>query len=447
MNVKVSVILPSLNVADYIKECLESVIAQTLWEIEIICVDAGSTDGTFEILQQYAGKDTRVQIFGCEKKSYGRQGNEGIRRANGKYIAVVETDDFVAEEMFGKLYETAEKYSLDYVKADYDSFEELQQGGRVWQTRKTFPVRTDLYGKVIRPLDYVCVVEGDYNIWKGIYRKDFLVQKGIVLNETPGAAFQDIGFILQTICLAERALYTDDSFYRYRVKRKGASTYQPSAVKYLYQEFSRLLEDSTLPLGTDRQVWNRIYYKLALNFRVEYEKVLRMEQYNTDSEHLSKYYEWFCGKILYALKKELLNLSDFGGYRMELELLLKSGRSYADYKYVRDKMETEPLERLREKIGERRVIIFGCGRYGKEICAILDIHGLDVAAFCDNNQTLWGKSCYKIEVMSPEICCREYEDAFFIAACRQGGEDMKRQLEGYGIHRDSIAVWPEDFRQ
>ncbi len=132
---------------------------------------------------------------------------------------------------------------------------------------------------------------------------------------------------------------------------------------------------------------------------------------------------------------------------MELELLLKSGRSYADYKYVRDKMETEPLERLREKIGERRVIIFGCGRYGKEICAILDIHGLDVAAFCDNNQTLWGKSCYKIEVMSPEICCREYEDAFFIAACRQGGEDMKRQLEGYGIHRDSIAVWPEDFRQ
>ena len=92
MKAKVSVILPSLNVADYMEECLESVINQSLRELEIICVDAGSTDGTKEILDDYAGKDSRITVLQSDIKSYGKQVNIGLDYASGEYIGILETD-------------------------------------------------------------------------------------------------------------------------------------------------------------------------------------------------------------------------------------------------------------------------------------------------------------------------------------------------------------------
>ena len=73
--VKVSAILPSLNVAPYIGQCLDSVCAQTLEEIEILCVDAGSTDGTAEQIQEYAARDARIKYIVSDKRSYGYQMN------------------------------------------------------------------------------------------------------------------------------------------------------------------------------------------------------------------------------------------------------------------------------------------------------------------------------------------------------------------------------------
>ena len=107
MNVKVSVILPSLNVADYIERCLESVIHQSLKELEILCVDAGSADGTKEILDKYADKDPRIKVLHSGKKSYGRQVNMGLDYASGEYAAVLETDDWIDRDMYQCLYKHA----------------------------------------------------------------------------------------------------------------------------------------------------------------------------------------------------------------------------------------------------------------------------------------------------------------------------------------------------
>ena len=80
-NPKISVIMPSLNVGNYIEQCIKSVLDQTLTDFEIICIDAGSTDGTVEILQKYAKEDSRIQIINTDKKSYGYQVNLGISKA------------------------------------------------------------------------------------------------------------------------------------------------------------------------------------------------------------------------------------------------------------------------------------------------------------------------------------------------------------------------------
>ena len=120
--IKVTVIMPSLNVHSYIRPCIESVINQTLENLEILCIDAGSTDGTLEILQEYEAKDQRIRLIRSDRKSYGYQVNLGIKAAKGEYLAIVETDDSIRDTMYERLTELADQYQLDVIKADYQSF-------------------------------------------------------------------------------------------------------------------------------------------------------------------------------------------------------------------------------------------------------------------------------------------------------------------------------------
>ena len=119
--VKVSVILPSYNVGHYIDECLQSVINQSLLDIEIICVDADSVDGTKEIIGSYLS-DSRIKLVTSQKKSYGYQVNLGMSLARGEYVSIVETDDFIAADMLEKLYSIAKKEDADIVKCGYYAF-------------------------------------------------------------------------------------------------------------------------------------------------------------------------------------------------------------------------------------------------------------------------------------------------------------------------------------
>ena len=119
---KVSIIVPTYNVAPYIRECMDSLVQQTLKEIEIICIDAASDDGTREVLEEYAGKDTRVRILEDIKHSTGYAKNIGVEQAKGQYIGIVESDDYVAKTMFERLYNCAVVHDTDIVKANYKSF-------------------------------------------------------------------------------------------------------------------------------------------------------------------------------------------------------------------------------------------------------------------------------------------------------------------------------------
>ncbi len=98
---------------------MDSVISQSLTNIEIICIDAGSTDGTYEVLQEYASADSRIKLIHSEKKSYGHQMNLGLDAANGEFIGIVETDDWADADMFSRLYEAASKHNVDVVLSNY----------------------------------------------------------------------------------------------------------------------------------------------------------------------------------------------------------------------------------------------------------------------------------------------------------------------------------------
>ena len=121
-NPKITIIMPSYNEISYIEECIESVINQTLQDIEIICVDGESNDGTLEILKEYAKSDSRIQVLTSDKKSYGHQVNLGISKAKGDYISIIETDDFIENNMLERLYDLSKGGTVDIIKSSFYHF-------------------------------------------------------------------------------------------------------------------------------------------------------------------------------------------------------------------------------------------------------------------------------------------------------------------------------------
>ena len=146
---KISIIMPSFNVAPYIRECMDSVLAQTLSDIEVIVVDADSTDGTREILDEYAQKDSRIVILKDDKKSTGYANNKALDYATGEYIGIVETDDYIDASMFEELYHMAVLKNADVVKADSRYFVNDHGRRAFFESHIFHKEYGDLYNKVI----------------------------------------------------------------------------------------------------------------------------------------------------------------------------------------------------------------------------------------------------------------------------------------------------------
>lgn len=99
----VSILVPVCNVKKYLRECLDSLERQTLENIQIICIDDGSTDSSPEILKEFQARDSRFEIISKKNSGYGDSMNQGLAQAHGEYIGIVESDDFVNFDMFEKL--------------------------------------------------------------------------------------------------------------------------------------------------------------------------------------------------------------------------------------------------------------------------------------------------------------------------------------------------------
>ena len=120
-----SVAVPGYNVEKYLPRCIESALFQTLEDIEIICVDDGSTDGCGAMLDEYARRDSRVKVIHQPNGGYGKAMNAGLRAATGEYFAVLESDDFILPDAYEILYANARKFDADIVRADYYFFNTL----------------------------------------------------------------------------------------------------------------------------------------------------------------------------------------------------------------------------------------------------------------------------------------------------------------------------------
>lgn len=236
--VKVSIVIPVCNVEIYLRECLDSAINQTLQDIEIICVNDGSTDGSLDILKEYAEMDSRVKIIDKDNAGYGHTMNIGMDMARGEYIGIIESDDYVLPEMYDELYRIAVVEKLDFIKSDFYRF---YGKGESFRSVYNKIAKEDVnYNKIIDPGTMQESFKFIMNTWSGIYSSYFLKRYCIRHNETPGASFQDNGFWFITNAYAKRTWYLNKAFYMNRRDNPDSSVYNPQKVYCANQEYDLL---------------------------------------------------------------------------------------------------------------------------------------------------------------------------------------------------------------
>lgn len=209
---RLSILIPIYNVEKYLSECLRSVtqMAMNEEELEIICINDGSTDKSLEILCEFQKEDNRIIIIDKVNSGYGDSLNQGLARATGKYIGIVESDDILISENMVNLLTIAEKNDVDVAKGNYNLF--FESNNITYYNN----FETDEYDKVFSIRDDIQVCFTAPSIWSGIYRRDLLVKNKIMFLPSPGAAYQDTSFMFKIWCIANRIILENFPIINYR---------------------------------------------------------------------------------------------------------------------------------------------------------------------------------------------------------------------------------------
>lgn len=230
---KVSVLVPVYNVKKYLRQCLDSLAAQTLDGIEFVCIDDGSTDGCSAILDEYAEQDGRFRVIHKANSGYGASMNLGLQAARGTYIGILESDDFTSPDMYTSLYEAAEREQVEIVRSNFYLFDDTH-GERFHELLAGCP-----YDTVVSAQRDPHILQMEIYLWTSLYRKDFLQKYDIRFQETPGASYQDVSFCMKALSCCQRIFLLRDAFVRYRVDNPESSIHKDGArkIKFFHKEF------------------------------------------------------------------------------------------------------------------------------------------------------------------------------------------------------------------
>lgn len=285
---KISLLIPIYNVERYLPQCLDSAIGQTLEDIEIICINDGSTDRSPDIIREYASRDSRIRIIDKPNSGYGASMNRGLDEARGDYIGILESDDFFEPDALETLYRAAEYVNADVAKADFFFYWSIPE-----EKDERFGWVDDDAPEAAAPLDYPEVFYRKPSIWSAIYRRDFLQRNGIRFLETPGASYQDAGFNFKVWACAGKVALVKRPVLHYRQDNEASSVNSPGKAFCVcdeYREMWRFLDE--MPEGEKKERLKRILVRLRFDtYMWNYERLsepLQLEFLKTMEEDFRK---------------------------------------------------------------------------------------------------------------------------------------------------------------
>lgn len=363
--IKVSIIIPIYNCEQYLEQCLQSVLTQTVRELEVICVDDGSTDDSVKIIEGFVRKDDRIMLLKQPNQGAGRARNHGIQKARGKYLAFLDADDYYLDsdalEKMVSLCETKNVLICGSLRKG------LENG--LEKTEKLFQdVKQELFEKkVYEYIDF----QLDYDYQSFLFARDILIKNNI---EFPGyRRFQDPPFMVKAMYQAGKFVVADTYLYCYRKPEMAARFTQERVIDLL----NGLIDN--LVFAKEHHL-DKLF--LTTQKRLEYE---------------------YAGIIYH-------NIS--GNSKRILELLLQVNQIICDWK-TDDRYTIRPLRRMLELVGaddmmyesrllkeikeQEEIALYGAGKYTKAFLRYLQKQGLKdqvkqivVSSLKDNGETLDG---------------------------------------------------------
>lgn len=341
MKIKVSIIIPIFNVENYLEQCLDSVLNQTLKEIEIICIDDGSTDNSPKILEEFAKKDDRIKIVNKKNAGLGAARNTGMEYTTGEYIGFVDSDDWVDTSMFEKLYKNAKVHNSDIVMCPIllvnESNDELNRDTSYFDLEC---FKENFYNCAF---DYKqtknFVFDIAVNAYNKIYRTEFLNNNNAKFPE--GLIFEDVPFFYQTYLSARKVSLIKDFLIFHRVNRASSIISKVDKHHFDIIKIQNLMMESFLSLPNfedykikllNKKIFRIIgrYFELTAIHRNEFFELIKQdfEKMNLKDDILDDLY--------LGMKKHYQNVINSYSYR-EFELREEKD----DLSYRINKLEAE----------------------------------------------------------------------------------------------------------
>lgn len=205
-NIKISVIIPVYNVENYLKKCLDSIMNQTLKDIEIICINDGSTDSSLNILEEFANNDSRIRIINQKNKGPGATRNLGVKEACGEYLGFVDADDWIESNYFETLYNAAKEIDADIsrtmVKKHYNNDYSFNCLYNLEKYSSLFQQKQQIISK-------------DVSVFTKIFKKKFIIDNKIQFGDKRG---EDIPFTFFAVFYAQNIADTNSTCYNYLLR-------------------------------------------------------------------------------------------------------------------------------------------------------------------------------------------------------------------------------------
>ena len=268
----ISIVVPIYNTESYLPQCLSSLINQTYRDLEIICINDGSTDGSLEILEQYAAKDERIIVISRENQGASESRNEGIRLARGEWLMFVDSDDWIEPDCCKKLLVLSAE--SDLVMASYVREYNHTSAPKLLFGEDPIPftgARMDwLFERMIAPSEDELAqpekIDSLSTIWGKLYRISIVRAHNIEIVSTKKiGTLEDLLFNLNYLRWAKSAYYIPDCLYHYRKNRRGSLTYnyKPSLDRkwlWVFDEAGRIISGSL----DEGRLWKALQRRKAL---------------------------------------------------------------------------------------------------------------------------------------------------------------------------------------
>ena len=321
---KVSVIIPVYNTENYLRQCLDSLVNQTLQEIEIICVNDGSTDNSLKILYEYEKKDSRFHIISQKNQGPGAARNIGLHRALGKHLIFLDSDDWFESDFLKKMISRAEKTNADVVicKADeYDTTSQKYFSGD-WML-KTQYIPSQLFSPLLISEH---IFQFTYGMaWDKLYKTDYILNSKLEFPSLNNS--EDLVFVFSSLFCAKKISIYPQIFIHHRINRKSSVSNSreknPDAPYQAFQMVKNILEEKNL-----MSQFKKSFLNWAMEFLIWH--VSNMENTEIQQSYYKKLKkEWF-----YSLEFEKYPLSYYENKIVYLKYLLVKNFSYSVFAFI-----------------------------------------------------------------------------------------------------------------